>query len=51
MIRCIQIGKEMLLLLSSEKNGKVTVGDMRVVPLVTYYKIEKGFKHEEIHQS
>ena len=49
MIRCIQLGNEVLALGWQERDGKVVLGEMRVVPLVIYSNLEKGFRYEEVH--
>lgn len=49
MTRCIQIGKEVLMMTWTEADGKVTLGKMRVVPSVIYENVTKGFKYEKIH--
>ncbi len=49
MIRCIQLDNEVLAMSWQEKDGRVTLGDMRIVPMVVYTNIEKGFRYEEIH--
>lgn len=49
MIRNLQMGNEVLVMTWQEHDGKVTLGDMRIVPLVIYDNINKGFRYEEIH--
>lgn len=49
MIRCIQLGNEVLAMSWQEKDGRVKLGEMRIVPMVVYNNIEKGFRYEEIH--
>ena len=49
MIRCIQLGDEVLALDWQERDGKVVLGDMRTVPMVFYENLEKGFRYEEVH--
>lgn len=49
MIRCVQIGNEVLAMTWKEHGGKVTLGEMRIIPLVIYNNIKKGFNYEEVH--
>ena len=49
MIRCVQIGNEVLAMTWKEHDGKVTLCDMRIVPLVMYKNLEKGFQYETLH--
>ena len=49
MIRCVQIGNEVLAMTWKEHGGKVTIGEMRIIPLVMYENLKKGFRYETLH--
>ena len=49
MIRCMQIGREVLVMTGKESDGKISLGEMRIVPLVIYRNMEKGFKYDKVH--
>lgn len=51
MIRCVQIGEEVMVMTWKEDAGRVTSMEMRVIPSILYEKIQKGFKYEEILRS
>lgn len=50
MMRCVQIGNEVLAMTWKEHGGKVTLCEMRIVPLVMFDNINKGYRYEEIHR-
>ena len=49
MIRWMQIGDEVIVMTGEERDGKVTLGEMRVIPLVVYNNMQKGFKYDQVH--
>ena len=50
MMRCMQIGQEVLVMTGKESDGKISLGEMRIVPLVVYHNIEKGFRYDKVLQ-
>lgn len=48
MIRWMQIGDEVILMTGVECDGKVKLGEMRIIPLVIYNNLEKGFKYDQV---
>ncbi len=48
MMRSIQIGNEVVSLTWTEKEGKVDLKDMVIVPLVVYDNINKGFRYDKV---
>ena len=49
MMRCVQIGNEVVVMTGKERDGKLTLDEMRIIPNVIYNNIEKGFRYEEVH--
>lgn len=48
MIRWMQIGDEVIVMTGEERDGKVKLGEMRVIPLVVYNNMQKGFKYDQV---
>ena len=48
MIRWMQIGDEVIVMTGVEHDGKVTLGEMRIIPLVIYNNLEKGFRYDQV---
>ena len=48
MIRWMQIGDEVIVMTGEERDGKVTLGEMRIMPVVIYNNLEKGFRYDQV---
>lgn len=48
MIRWMQIDDEVIVMTGVEHDGKLKLGEMRVIPLVIYNNLEKGFKYDQV---
>ena len=48
MIRWMQIGDEVIVMTGEEHDGKVTLGEMRVIPVVIYNNMQKGFRYDQV---
>ena len=48
MIRLMQIDDEVIVMTGVEHDGKLTLGEMRIIPLVIYNNLEKGFKYDQV---